>query len=323
MQELSNKQRILRLLKYLYRNTDDQHPISTNDLISMYRSENSRGNRSTVRDDINDLKKEGFDVVTKVSYNNSYFMGDRVFELPELKLLIDAVSEAQFISEKKSKTLIEKLSSFASVHQSQELTSNLYVPGKVKSKNEQIYYNIDRINEAINTGRRIRFQYTDYDPDKKLILHNDGEVYEHSPYCLVWNNGHYYAVGFSHKYNDIGSYRVDRMTEPEILDQAAVPQPEAFDLNRYIHEQFSMFKGTETTVVMEAENELMRNIVDTFGEDVETWRASVDTFYFKTKVAISPTFYGWVFGYDGKLRIVEPKKLAEEYRKKARKTGKA
>lgn len=314
MTSIRNKQRPFRLLKYLYENTDEEHPISTTELVRIFVSEDAHAKRKTVKDDIDVLVGEGFDIVTVRGRNNSFFLGTRKFELPEVKLLIDAVSSSRFISAEKSETLISKLTDMVSRHQAEKVCRHLYTAEHVKADNKQIYYIVDAVTDAINEGKKIRFQYFDYDGKKEKCLRHDGAEYSVSPYALVWDDSHYYMCGYSDAKQMIVNYRVDRMCNTEIKDEKAVALLEGFSMDDYVRKQFHMFAGDETEVVLECRDDMMKYIIDQFGEEVETRKVSEDTFQAKVHVADSPTFYGWVFPFEGKIQIVEPEEIREKYR---------
>ena len=313
MTSIRNKQRPFRLLKYLYENTDEEHPISTTELVRIFVAEDAHAKRKTVKDDIDVLVGEGFDVVTVRGRNNSFFLGTRKFELPEVKLLIDAVSSSRFISAEKSETLINKLTDMVSRHQAEKVCRHLYTAEHVKADNKQIYYIVDAVTDAINEGKKIRFQYFDYDGKKEKCLRHDGSEYSVSPYALVWDDSHYYMCGYSDSKQMIVNYRVDRMCNTEIKDEKAVALPEGFSMDDYVRKQFHMFAGDETEVVLECRDDMMKYIIDQFGEEVETRKVSEDTFQAKVHVADSPTFYGWVFPFEGKIQIVEPEVCGNKY----------
>ena len=258
MTSIRNKQRPFRLLKYLYENTDEEHPISTTELVRIFVAEDAHAKRKTVKDDIDVLVGEGFDVVTVRGRNNSFFLGTRKFELPEVKLLIDAVSSSRFISAEKSETLINKLTDMVSRHQAEKVCRHLYTAEHVKADNKQIYYIVDAVTDAINEGKKIRFQYFDYDGKKEKCLRHDGAEYSVSPYALVWDDSHYYMCGYSDAKQMIVNYRVDRMCNTEIKDEKAVALPEGFSMDDYVRKQFHMFAGDETEVVLECRDDMMK-----------------------------------------------------------------
>ena len=313
MTNIRNKQRPFRMLKYLYENTDENHPVSTPELVKIFQAEDAHASRKTVKDDIDVLVGEGFDIVTIRSTQNSFFLANRKFEIPEIKLLIDAVSSSRFINREKSAVLIEKLTGMVSKAQAEKIRRHLYTADRVKADNHQIYYIVDAITDAINEGKKICFQYFEYNGDKERLLRRNGAKYSVSPYALVWDDNHYYMLGFSDDRQKIVNYRVDRMCNTGMTEEPAVSMPADFDMEEYVQLQFRMFAGEEVEVVLECRNDMMKYIVDQFGEDVETRKASEETFFAKVSVADSPTFYGWVFAFEGKLKISEPQEIRDKY----------
>ena len=314
MTNIRNKQRPFRLLKYLYENTDENHAVSTPELVRIFQAEDAHASRKTIKDDIDVLIGEGFDIVTVRSRNNSFFLGSRRFELPEIRLLIDAVSAAKFITPEKSAALIGKLTGMVSKIQAEKVRRHIYSADHVKSDNRQIYYIVDAVTDAINKGKKIRFQYFDYTGEKEKCLRHDGAEYSVSPYALVCDDSHYYMCGYSDARQMIVNFRVDSMCKTEMKEEEAVPLPEGFSMDDYVRQQFHMFVGDRTEVILECQDDMMKYIIDQFGEEVETWRVSEDTFRAKVSVADSPTFYGWVFPFEGKIQIAEPEEIREKYR---------
>ena len=312
---LRNKQRLLRLLKYLYQNTDENHPVTTKELVEIFSEENANAGRKTVKDDIDVLVDEGYDIVTNKSYYNSFFMGSREFELPELKLLMDAVSSSRFITKEKSDILIRKLSGFASKYDAEKLVRHIYTAERLKSANAGIYYIVDRITDSINEEKKVQFQYSDYTAEKVKVLRHDGELYVVSPYALIWDDNHYYMVGYYDKREDINVFRVDRINGLEISDERAVVAPASFNIDDFAQQVFNMFTGEKQEVVLECHNDLMKSVIDQFGEDVVTWKITADTFRTKAYVCTSQTFYSWVFQFAGKMKLVSPGPVVEEYKK--------
>ena len=321
MSSIRNKQRPFRLLKYLHENTDENHPVSTPELVKIFQAEDAHASRKTVKDDIDVLLGEGFDIVTIRSRNNSFFLGSRKFEIPEIRLLIDAVSSSRFINAEKSAVLIEKLTGMLSKAQAEKVRRHLYTADPVKTDNRQIYYIVDAINDAINERKKISFQYFEYNGEKEKCLRHDGDLYSVSPYALVWDDNHYYMCGFSDSKQRIANYRVDRMCYTERRDEEAVPLPDGFDMEEYVRQQFHMFAGDRIEVILECRDDMMKYIIDQFGEEVETWKTSEDTFRAKVCVADSPTFYGWVFPFEGKIRIAGPEEIRNKYREMVRAAG--
>lgn len=307
-----NRAHLLLLLKMLYEKTDDENKMTTNEIIEYLKENGLHSNDKTLRRDMNLLSELGFDIIVESGKPNKYFMGNHGFQLPEVKLLVDAVSSSRFITEKKSIELGEKLAKLASENQRQQLIRHIHATNRVKSDNQEIFYIVDEVNEAINNKKKITFKYSEYDRNKKKVLRNYGEDYELSPYALFWNEDFYYVVGWSDKHGNVSVFRTDRLQKPEILNEDAVPEPENFNLEDYSKKIFEMYDGEEVDVVLECKNDLMKYIIDRFGEDVETEPVSRDTFEARVKVALSPTFYAWVFTFAGDIKISFPEKAINE-----------
>lgn len=239
----NNKNRILYLLSYLYKFTDEEHQITTGELLNLLHQQDIKGNRMTIKNDIDMLIDAGFDIVVNREFSNRFYYGSREFELPELKLLIDAVSSSRFITAKKSEELIAKLAAIAGEHQASKLTARMFVSDRIKSDNNQIYLVIDIIEQVIDAEKQIAFHYFDYTPDKEKILRNDGEKYYASPYALVWNGDRYYMLAYSPKHEKVISFRVDRMTHVTFMDLEAVQAPEDFKVSDYTNKLFKMYDG--------------------------------------------------------------------------------
>lgn len=313
------KKRLILLIRYLHDHTDEEHPASTPELLEYLAGEGITTNRKTLKSDFDLLVDSGLDIVTVRSRPNRYYWGERVFELPELQLLIDAVLSSRFITKKKSRILARKLSGLASKSQRQELDRHIYAVSRVKPGNENIFYIVNEINHAISCRKAITFRYFEYDAEKKRVYRNDGEVYELSPYALFWNDDFYYVVGWSEKHENVSVFRVDRMDRVTVTEKKAVPRPKDFSINDYSQRIFEMFDGEAVTVKLECRDDLMKYIIDRFGIDVKTEIASEDTFYAWVEVALSPTFYAWVFRFAGDVRILEPEQAVDEIREMAEK----
>ena len=231
---------LLLLQRYLYEHTDDQHPASVADILAFWQECGIQAGRKSVYSAIEVLQSSGMDIVCVKSTQNRYFVGERLFELPELKLLVDAVESSRFITAKKSERLIEKLGKLTSESHARQLDRHIYMEGTAKPENECIYYSVDEIHNAIQEKRQITFQYYEYTPQKEKILKHNGYRYQFSPYALIWSRDCYYAVGWSEKRGKIAQFRVDRMTAVEPLEHTAV-QTLDFDPAEYVRKVFGMY----------------------------------------------------------------------------------
>ena len=311
------KLRPLYLAKILYEMTDEERTLSTNQLIKLLKEKyNIDSYRTTIASDIELLKKYGLDIQSTKSQSIMYNMISREFDLPELKLLIDAVASSKFITDKKSKEPVAKLAKLASNSQADELKRNIIPEGRIKAGNENIYYIVDAVNTAINNKKQISFQYFCYNVRKQKAAKHDGEVYVFSPYYLIWNGDYYYAVGYSEKHGGIGSFRLDRIIkQPTLLEVDAVPMPADFSISRYINTSFRMYNSRTKTVELICDNCVMDAIIDRFGESVQTYANDMETFRAVVDVAVNHVFFGWLFGFEGKVKIKSPDDVKEKYRK--------
>lgn len=298
--------RTLIILQFLWEHTDEEHPVSLSDIARHLSTFDISADPRTLRKDIKQLVELGVDIVKDRKVQNLYHVATRHFDTPELKLLIDAVQSSRFITPKKSKALIEKLSAFAGPNQNEIIQRELYVDKRSKSGNESIYLTVDRIQSVIADKKKIAFQYFDYAPDKSRVLRHDGQIYTVSPYALIWNNDTYYLIGYHDKRKLVAKFRIDRITGLEVLDEPASRKPDDFDVAEYFTKEFSMLDGAECKVELICENSLMGNIIDRFGNEVHTEIADEQHFKVVTAVDLSNNFYGWVFASAGKIQIKSP-----------------
>lgn len=310
----TTKKSILYILQLLYKKTDEEHQVSTTDIMEYLNEEGITINRRTLSNDIEFLIEMGYDIVVVKSSPNRYFWGDREFEIPELRMLVDAVSSSRFITAKKSVELIDKLVTLAGDARAAEARKHIATSRRAKTDNREIYYIVDAITRAIRKKRKISFRYTEYDVHKEKVLRNNGEVYVCSPYVLYCNEDFYYVVGFGHKRRCIVSFRVDRLSNLEILEEPAVTEPENFDINDYANKIFKMFDGEEVVVELECENSLIKYIIDRYGMDFETEVKTPRTFIARIPVTLSPTFFSWVFQFSGGMMVRGPELAVEKYK---------
>ena len=298
--------RIIELLRFLYQQTDEAHAVTVSEMIEYLKSKGIPSVRQTVYTDLEALDTAGIDIVQIKSTQNRYFIGSRIFEYPELKMLVDAVASSKVISAKKSQALIQKLGQLTSIQQAEQLQRLASLSSRVKPHNEKVYYIIDSIQTAILDQHQISFHYYEYTPEKKKILKHDGYRYILDPYALEWKNDHYYLIGYSHKHKGIAHFRVDRLTSVEPLDSKFQPMPD-FDVAAYTNKMVDMFAAEHAEQVkLLCSNELMRVIIDHYGEDIEI--SPYDDTHFTVIIEVNPsgTFYGWVFKFMGKIRILSP-----------------
>ena len=309
-----SKLRPLYLAKILYEQTDEEHYLTTVQLINILEEKYGiSAHRQTIKSEIELLRKFGIEIEEVKSVQNRYNICSREFENSELKLLIDAVESAKFITARKSKELVAKLSSLAGDYGAEKLKRNVCCEGRIKSDNERIYIIVDTINEAINEGKKISFPYFQYNVKKQHQLKHDGEAYVLSPLHLVWNGDFYYLVGVAED-NTIRNFRVDRIAKcPTILKENSSQAPEDFNIDDYINTTFRMFNAEHTDVELLCDNDVIDSIIDRFGENIKITEAATENFKITVNVATSHIFYSWIFGFGGKVKILGPDAVREEY----------
>ena len=307
----NQKLKIFYILDYLQRNSHQDHPVRAAELLSMLeRQHNIKCDRKTVYSDIAALQDYGVDIVSIPGKNGGYYIASRNFELPELKLLIDAVQSSRFLTEKKSRELIEKLCKECSVHDARLMRRDVLVSGRVKSMNETIYYNVDAIQDAIAENRQITFRYFDWGMDGSR-KYRDKE-YIASPYGLCQDNENCYLLAYSERYG-VTSYRVDRMADIVLSQEARIPCPELTGkaLTQYANRLFQMYQGQETQVKLRFKRRFVNAVIDKFGRDILLIPDGEEHFVFTVNVAVSPMFLSWVIGFGAKARILHPQSVVD------------
>ena len=308
----NQKLKIFYILDYLERNSNEKHPVRTSELIDMLdRNHNIRCDRKTVYSDVAALQDYGVDIVSIPGKNGGYYIASRNFELPELKLLIDAVQSSRYLTEKKSRELIEKLCSQCNEQDAKLMRRTVLVSGRVKSMNETIYYNVDAIQEAIAQNKQISFRYFDWDFGGKRKFRE--KAYVASPYGLCQDNENCYLLAFSDRHG-ITSYRVDRMMDIALTETARTPCPELTGsaLTAHANRLFQMFAGDAVDVKLRFHTSLINVVIDRFGKETMLIPDGEDHFNFTVKVAVSPMFLSWVMGFGSKAKILYPQSVAEE-----------
>jgi predicted DNA-binding transcriptional regulator YafY len=318
------KLKLLYIYKLLYENSDEEHVLSTTDLIGMLANFGITAERKSVYDDIEALISFGVDIVTVKGQNAGYYIGQRVFELPELMLLADAVASSRFITEKKSAELIGKITSLTDKWHAGKINRQIYTLSRTKNPNEQIYYNIDRISEAISRNRQITFKYFEYNTDKQVVYRRGGSRYTASPYALYWDDEFYYMIAYYGRYGKIVNFRADKMEKIEILEEPRIGEArkEGFDPAAYAKTLFSMFAGETERVKLEFSNQLIGVALDRFGYDISVEKRGDDRFAIVVDVAVSPTFLGWLFQFGDNVRILSPESLIRRMKNEAEKVYK-
>ena len=311
----NQKQKILVLLDLFKSKTDEEHGVTTSDIIDYLAEHGIKAERKTVYADLNTLKEYGYEISKEKKDGNYYYtLLDRDFQLPELKLLVDAVRASKFISAKKSSELIKKIENLASVYQAKQLQRQVFVSNRIKTNYENVYYNVDELNLAINENRKIKFDYYEWNLSKEMVLRKNGHKNDISPWSLAWDDENYYLVAFDGNSGIIKHYRVDKMRKIEILDEARDGREEfeEFDAAKYAKKVFGMFTGDEQRVKIQFANKLIGVVIDRFGQDIMIIPKGVDQFVVNVNVKVSNMFLGWIIGLGDGAKILEPESVVDE-----------
>ena len=308
----NQKLKLLYLMKILLEQTDENHRITMTEIIENLASYNISAERKSLYNDIESLRLYGLDIIgIQEGRTYFYYVGSRRFELAELKLLVDSVQSAKFITAKKSSELIKKLEGLASRYEASKLHRQVFVAGRVKTMNESIYYNVDRIQTAIGENSKITFQYFQWNVEKKMELRHDGAVYKVSPWALSWNDGNYYLIAYDGEKGIIKHFRVDKMLHIELNGEKREGKQvfQSFDMAAYARKMFGMYGGKEERVRLECENSFAGVIIDRCGKDVTLIRLDDTHFFVNVEAAVSRQFLSWVIGLGEGVKITGPESV--------------
>lgn len=312
------KLKLLYIEKMLTEESDELHPVSTKRLIENLEAQGISCERKALYDDIEALRQFGHDIEKTDGKYGGYSLISRKFELPELKLLVDAVHSSKFITKKKSNELITKLASLVSRHEAVQLKRDIYTE-RTKSDNEKVYLNVDVIHSAIQNDRRISFLYFEWQRDKKKHYRRDGQRYCVSPCSLLWDDENYYLIAFDHNSGQRRHYRVDKMEaiRKEEFAREGLDLIGEFNADEYSKSVFGMFGGEQKPVTLHCKNSMAGVIFDRFGITVPVRYADDEHFEVTVKITVSPQFYAWIFGLGGAVQISEPEDVRNKMREYA------
>ena len=310
------KEKLLRVLEILMRHTDDERGVTVAQIISMLGEYGITAERKSIYDDFAVLGDIGFAVEKLPTRPTTYYLADRIFELSELKMLVDAVESSKFITAGKSREIISKLEIFAGQHRARELSRQVYVEDRVKTMSGSAIYSVDAIHTAINANKRISYKYYEYTADKKRVFRRGGERYTVSPLALIWNDENYYLVAGDSRDGVTKNFRVDKMTDVRVEES---PRDEValsgFNPANYTRKIFGMYGGREELVTLECRESLAGVIIDRFGQEPTFTRTDFG-FKITLRVMISPTFFAWVLGFGKDMRILSPEGVVDEMKKR-------
>ena len=312
---VNQKLKILYLIKILSEETDEEHGLSLQEITSKLAAYGVTADRKTLYSDMDALEKFGMEIIMEqVGRTFHYHLVTRPFQLPELKLLVDAVQSSKFITVKKSLELIKKLESLVSRHEAKHLHRQVLITGRIKAMNESIYYNVDLLHDAINSNRQIKFQYYQWNINKEQVLRRSGAWYQLSPWCLIWDDENYYLVAYDGQ--QIKHFRVDKIIHLSKLDLPREGKQEFQEFNaaKYTKSVFGMHGGDSVRVTLEGKNEMVGTLIDRFGKDIAI--IPLDDGRFRAHVNAIPSqhFLGWVISLGDGIQLVGPPQVLEDMR---------
>lgn len=321
--QAQQKRKLLVVQQLLERQSDEQHPVTMQQILSELERQGISAERKGIYNDLETLRQHGLDIVTvRDGTQTGYFLASRDFELPELRLLVDAVQSSRFLTRRKSMELIDKLEGLTSVHQARQLHRDVSVAQRIKSMNESIYYNVDEIQTAIAADRQVSFRYFDYDVTRNRVWRRDGALYHVSPYGLHWDNQNYYLIGYDAAAEQLRHYRVDRMANLSVTEQPRGGDPalKKLDMAAYTERVFSMYAGEEHSVLLRFRRHLVGAVIDRFGKEVPLTPDGDAHFTTRVTVVVSPQFFGWLCGFGAEVEILAPAEVAAQYQAHLRQT---
>ena len=311
----NQKFKLYRLAQIMLEKTDDDHYITMPEILSSLEAYGVTADRKSIYNDLRDLEVFGIEVEGEpVGGRYHYHVLNRPFELPELKLLVDAIQSSKFITERKTNALIKKLEQLVSQYEAVKLQRQVYVSGRIKTMNESIYYTIDAIHNAISENKKIRFQYYQWNVKKEMELRHGGAFYHISPWGLSWDDENYYLVGYDSESDTLKHYRVDKMLHIQMSDEKREGQEhfERLNMADYAKKSFGMFGGKEQKVKLLVKNELAGVMIDRFGKDIMMIPKEEKYFTVNVDVHISNQFLGWVFSLGDGVKIISPDEVVEQ-----------
>lgn len=311
----NQKGKMLYILRILGEYTDENHILTADQIIDKLAACDISAERKSIYADIECLRDLGYEIILKKN-PTGYYLKNREFSLPELKVLVDVVQSSKFISKNKSNELIKKLQKFTNKYKASELLRQVYVVDRVKSSNDDIYVNVDYIQKAITNNRQIIFKYLEWTKNKKLEPRKNGKDYVVSPISLVWNDENYYLVAVSHEDLKVKHYRVDKMGKIKISEEKRVigEEDKKFDQAIFSKKTFGMYGGSEVNLSMIIDESMIGVMIDRFGTEIPLMPMKDGKFKSHIKVNVSGQFFGWITGLGGKVKIVEPENVVEQYR---------
>lgn len=318
------KLKIIYTLDVLRKYSDEEHPLSANEICEYLEQNGISAERKSVYSDIEALCEYGCDIIRSFTPKRGFFLASREFEEAEIYLLCDAVRTARFISPKKTRELVSKLDSMLSKNQLQSREKNIYFDAAKKYQNEEIYYNIDKISRAISLGKNIRLNYTSRKLSGREIVKQIKEM-QISPYALTWQDDYYYLIGNYNKYDNLIHIRLDRISGVEILEGKARHFSEVsdykdfFDVSDYTSRIFDMHSGNLESIELCCNKKYTEQLLDRFSESIFITNVTEDEFCFTYKAAISEALVTFIMNFGDNIRVVKPEALKNMIKQRAKK----
>ncbi len=312
-----NKIKLLFLHDIFTRQTDKDHVYSANELCDLLLEYGISCERKSIYSDIDALKEYGMDIVNVRSPKRGYYLNERKFDTAEVRLLIDAVQAAKFISSRKTKALIYKIGNLLSEFQEEELREQIYVESSFKSEKEDLYEIIKLLDNAIKRSKQVQITYAKRKLENRYLKKSEGKVFLINPYSLLWSNDHYYLVCNNDKYSNLMHLRLDRISDVKLLDSASKhfskvsKYTEKFDTADYSNKIFNMFTGESGEIELCCDNRIIDDILEKFGEEIPLKIFDENHFVFKADVELSNGLISWIMQYGSDIKVLSPKKLSE------------
>lgn len=323
----NQKLKLLYLRRILLEETDDTHHLNAEQLVSRLEQLGINADRKTIYADVAALQDYGMDIFLQRGPGGGYSVSSREFELPELKLLVDAIQCSRFITEKKSRELIGKIESLASREEARQLQRQVYVSDRLKNIDERIYYNIDALHRAVSSGVKIRFLYFNWALDftrRDKIYRNyrhDGAYYCVSPWALTWDNENYYLIAYDPSAPEgsrIRNYRVDKMENIQLTEEkreGAQHFRGSFSPAAYARKMFGMFSGHEEIVRLRCRQGCHQHSARPVRLRAHGAAGRQHTFLCECDRCGQSAVLCVVVGLNGAVRIVAPQHVCDGFRK--------
>jgi len=315
--ENCQKIKLLKLMEILHQDTDEQHPLLATEVCQKLVSQGITCDRRTLTKDIRLLNEQGYEIMSKmVSHEKAYYIEDRGFSIPELKILIDAVQSTSFITTKKTTELTEKIASLGGSHCADILKRNMVCFNSKKHSNESIYYNVNFLEDAIKQQKKAAFRYFDLDADGIKMYRKYGSSYVIEPIAMVFSEDNYYLIGYNDHYDNTANYRIDKMDAVNVLDESISEKAISLrqNVSDYTEQVFKMYGGPAENITIRFNSKLIGAVYDKFGENTKMIPMGDNDYAATVKVQVSPTFWGWIFQFTDQMTIISPDSVIQQYR---------